>query len=98
MAVFPSTLIQIVCFTLLLLTCDSLRAQSWPDWLRKHSVTPNADLLIRSDNVYGLARDNIHRARVWLRPGFEVSMARWLRAGARGSFALSSDDNRDNIP
>ena len=98
MAAFTSTFIQSACFTLLFLTSDSLRAQSWRDWLR-HSVTPNADLLLRSDNVYGLgARDDIHRARVWVRPGVDVAVARWLRAGTRGSFALSSDDNSDNIP
>src|SRR5262245_10699808 len=89
--------IQSACFTLFL-TCGSLRAQSWPDWLRKHSVTPNADLLMRSDNVYGLAaREDIHRARVWARPGFDVSITRWLRAGTRGSVALSSDGNTDMI-
>src|SRR2546425_3046658 len=89
---------RIATLLILLLSPGKLAAQSLQDWLSNHSIDWNADLLSRSDNIYNLADENdIHRARLWLRPGFEVSSAGSLRFGARGSFALGTDRNQESI-
>jgi hypothetical protein len=84
----------------MLLLCDlAVSAQPLRDCLPTSSGRLNADVSLRYDNVYGLAaRPDIHRVRVWLRPGFDLTPTTWLHTGARGSFALSSDENSQNIP
>ncbi len=73
-------------------------AQPLQDCLPGGSGRFDADLSLRYDNVYSLTdRADIHRARVWLRPGFDLNPTAWLHTGARGSFALSSDANSQNI-
>ncbi len=79
--------------------CGTLVAQSLPQCLPSGLAKLNLDLLVRFDNVYNVPdRNDIHRARVWLRPGFDVSPTGWLRVGARGSFAKSTNRNDQNIP
>lgn len=83
---------------LLFLHCVVLYAQPQPDCLPTGTGRLNADLSLRFDNVYNLSdRPDIHRVRGWLRPGFDLAPTTWLHAGARGSFALSSDENSQNI-
>ena len=91
-------LTQIASLVMVFLSPGTLTGQSLPNWFSNHSVDLNADLSLRSDHIYNLVdRDDIHRARLWLRPGFEVSPAGWLRFGARGSFALGTDRNEQSI-
>jgi Putative porin len=87
------------CVIVLLLHCTIFSAQPRPDCLPIGSGSLNADLSLRFDNVYSLSdRPDIHRVRGWARPGFDLTPTAWLHAGARGSFALSSDENSQNIP
>ena len=82
---------------ILLLAYTTLTAQTPPS-AANPAVRLNADVLLRADNVTNLSdRGDFRRVRAWLRPGFDLSPAAWLRFGARGSFALGSDQNRDNI-
>jgi hypothetical protein len=83
----------------LFLHCVVFSAQPLPDCLPIGSGRLNADLSLRFDNVYNLSdRPDIHRVRGWVRPGFDLAPTTWLHTGGRGSFALSSDENRQNIP
>ena len=87
------------CAVVTLLLSGSLAAQALPGCLPQGLTKLNADLQVRSDNNYSLAdRNDIHRARAWLRPGFEMNPMSGLHFGARGSFALSTDQNQQNIP
>src|SRR5262245_54914176 len=77
----------------------TLSAQPRPDCLPMGSGRLNADLSLRFDSVYDLSdRPDIHRVRGWARPGLDLTPTSWLHAGARASFALSSDENSQNIP
>jgi hypothetical protein len=79
--------------SVLLLACGTLAAQPFTPGLEL-----NADLLLRVDNAVDLPdRGDIHRGRLWFRPGFEMTPSGWIRFGARASFAVSSDTNHDGI-
>ena len=91
-------LTQIASLVILFLFPGTLPGQSLLDWLSNPSIDWNADFSLRSDNIYNLTSEkDIHRARLWLRPGFELSPLGWLRFGARGSFALGTDRNQESI-